>query len=101
MTWDQTQNGASRGTTPQRHLTVGSVGSVNDGLPAHGKGEVNVKCNLFSMRGYFFNHFDTKWPFYFLGPTAIFLPQAADAAIDALSADDEAESDQGIQSGFV
>ena len=34
-----------------------------------------------------------------VGPTAIFLPQAADAAIDALSADDEADSDQGIQSG--
>ena len=31
------------------------------------------------------------------GPTAIFLPQAADAAIDALTSDEDA--DQGFQSG--
>jgi len=68
VTWDQTSNDASRGTTPQRHLTVGSVGSVDDRSEGH-------------------------------RPTAIFLSQAADAAIDALSADDEADLDQGFQSG--
>lgn len=66
VTWDQSSNSASRGATPQRHLAVGSIGSVNEGSGAS-------------------------------GPTAIFLPQAADAAIDALN--EEADQDQGFQSG--
>jgi len=65
VSWDQSSNAASRGTTPQRHLGVGSIGSHNEGSAS--------------------------------GPTAIFLPQAADAAIDALS--EEADQDQGFQSG--
>lgn len=73
VSWDQTSNGGastSRGTTPQRHLGVGSVGS------------------------YGADHSQ--------GPTSIFLPQAADAAIDAMAmGEEETEQDFGIQSGFA
>ena len=61
--------------------------------------EILMICPSVCHFSFFFLHqiLMLKSVFFWSGPTAIFLPQAADAAIDALN--EESELDQGFQSG--